>query len=239
MSNIGQPRSLHCHLHNIRFFDVSEDSTPDLRCIECEIERADLAEAALTCRPEAPMPKPLAWLRMEDGIRVYYETKAWPNMTPLYEAPVSATPIPCSKCGKTPPFPGGTRCQDLQCPLINWAGRGDDKNGEMIQAALNYIKHVGANWTMRGEPHPQQWIVDGLERILATPSATLLPEEARVLLIEAQSELKIIASYENDPASNVGLRATAQAYRRVIGKISDFLNKQPRYVHSSPEKADG
>ena len=33
----------------------------------------------------------------------------------------SATAKPCSKCGKTPPFKGGTRCQDLQCPLINWA----------------------------------------------------------------------------------------------------------------------
>ena len=34
----------------------------------------------------------------------------------------------------------------------------------VFNAALNYIRHVGANHTMRGEPHPQQWIVDGLER---------------------------------------------------------------------------
>lgn len=27
----------------------------------------------------------------------------------------------CSKCRRTPPFPGGTRCQDLQCPLIQWS----------------------------------------------------------------------------------------------------------------------
>lgn len=33
----------------------------------------------------------------------------------------------------------------------------------IFQGALNYIRHVGANWTERGEPHPQQWIVDGLE----------------------------------------------------------------------------
>ena len=32
----------------------------------------------------------------------------------------------------------------------------------VYQAALNYIQHVGANHVMRGEPHPQQWIVDGL-----------------------------------------------------------------------------
>jgi hypothetical protein len=31
------------------------------------------------------------------------------------------TIAPCVKCGKTPPFPGGTRCQDLECPLVNWA----------------------------------------------------------------------------------------------------------------------
>ncbi len=29
---------------------------------------------------------PVAWFRMENGIRVYYETEAWPNMTPLYSA---------------------------------------------------------------------------------------------------------------------------------------------------------
>jgi len=33
----------------------------------------------------------------------------------------------------------------------------------IYEGALNYIRHVGSNWTMRGEPHPQQWIVDGLE----------------------------------------------------------------------------
>lgn len=26
----------------------------------------------------------------------------------------------CKVCGKTPPFPGGTRCQRLDCGLINW-----------------------------------------------------------------------------------------------------------------------
>lgn len=36
--------------------------------------------------------EPIAWFRMENGIRVYYETEAWPNMTPLYTAP-SATAV--------------------------------------------------------------------------------------------------------------------------------------------------
>lgn len=49
--------------------------------------------------------------------------------------------------------------------------RDDDKQQrEILEAALNYIKHIGANHTMRGEPHPQQWIVDGLERVLSAPS---------------------------------------------------------------------
>lgn len=36
---------------------------------------------------------PVAWFRIEDGIRTYYETEAWPNMTPLYShsVPTSAT----------------------------------------------------------------------------------------------------------------------------------------------------
>ena len=34
---------------------------------------------------------------------------------------------------------------------------------EVFQAALNYIRHVGSNHVSRGEPHPQQWIVDCLE----------------------------------------------------------------------------
>ena len=41
-----------------------------------------------------------------------------------------------------------------------------------IRAALNYIKHVGANQTERGLPHPQQWIVDELEDINKRCSAT-------------------------------------------------------------------
>ena len=53
-------------------------------------------------------------------------------------------------------------------------------------------------------------------------------EVARNLLIEAQAEMKIIASYANDPETNAGLRATAQAYKRVIKNISAFLESEPR-----------
>lgn len=35
--------------------------------------------------------EPVAWFRMEDGIRVYYETEAHPGMTPLYAAPLSSS----------------------------------------------------------------------------------------------------------------------------------------------------
>lgn len=44
------------------------------------------------------------------------------------------------------------------------------QNAELLDAAkpaLNYIEHVGANWTERGEPHPQQWIVDRLRAAIA------------------------------------------------------------------------
>lgn len=32
--------------------------------------------------------KPVAWFRNENGMRVYYETEAWPDMQPLFAAPV-------------------------------------------------------------------------------------------------------------------------------------------------------
>ena len=38
---------------------------------------------------------------------------------------------------------------------------------EQLQDSLNYIKHCGANVTMRGHPHPQQHIVDWLEAALS------------------------------------------------------------------------
>lgn len=37
---------------------------------------------------------------------------------------------------------------------------------EQLQAAYNYILHCGSNATARGEPHPQQQIVDWLEAAL-------------------------------------------------------------------------
>lgn len=34
---------------------------------------------------------------------------------------------------------------------------------DTLDSALAYINHVGANHTMRGQPHPQQWLVENLE----------------------------------------------------------------------------
>lgn len=34
--------------------------------------------------------------------------------------------------------------------------------------ALAYINHVGANHTMRGNPHPQEWLVKDLEAAIAS-----------------------------------------------------------------------
>ena len=45
-----------------------------------------------------------------------------------------------------------------------------DDDIRTLSAALAYIKHVGANHTMLGKPHPQQQIVDGLERMLKSPA---------------------------------------------------------------------
>lgn len=50
----------------------------------------------------------------------------------------------------------------------------------ICNGALNYICHVGANHVMRGQPHPQQWLVDGLEAALkdAAPQAQGSPEHS-------------------------------------------------------------
>lgn len=47
---------------------------------------------------------------------------------------------------------------------------------EHLTAALNYVKHIGAGHIMRGEPHPQQHIVDWLTDALTTATEQpLLP----------------------------------------------------------------
>jgi hypothetical protein len=42
---------------------------------------------------------------------------AWAGPATSSVPPTSA----CKVCGRTPPFPGGTRCQRLDCGLINWS----------------------------------------------------------------------------------------------------------------------
>jgi hypothetical protein len=51
------------------------------------------------------------------------------------------------------------------------------ETADIMRSALAYIKHVGANHTMRGQPHPQQWLVDKMEAwfdesLCATPQHT-------------------------------------------------------------------
>ncbi len=37
-----------------------------------------------TPKEARPEWEPVAWFRYEGGLRIYYETKAWPDLTPLY-----------------------------------------------------------------------------------------------------------------------------------------------------------
>jgi len=50
-----------------------------------------LVPGFLALRDSLPREEPVAWFRLENGIRVYYETEAWPDMTPLYAATQSST----------------------------------------------------------------------------------------------------------------------------------------------------
>lgn len=40
------------------------------------------------------------------------------------------------------------------------------KEIETLESALNYIKHTGSNFTVKGLPHPQQHIIDDLEELI-------------------------------------------------------------------------
>ena len=42
---------------------------------------------------------------------------------------------------------------------------------KVLRAALPYVKHCGANQVMRGEPHPQQWLVDKMQAAIDAASA--------------------------------------------------------------------
>jgi hypothetical protein len=41
--------------------------------------------------PAAPVQEPVAWYRDENGIRIYYESKAWDDAIPLYTTPPQRT----------------------------------------------------------------------------------------------------------------------------------------------------
>jgi hypothetical protein len=51
--------------------------------------------------------------------------------------------------------------------------------------------------------------------------------DAEALLAEARRELQVIASYHDDENINIGLRLTANAYRKLIDKIDDHM-RAPR-----------
>lgn len=76
-----------------------------------------------------------------------------------------------------------------------------------LQDALNYIKHCGANAVMRGQPHPQQQIVDRLETVLSAapqdsqPKASNKTAGADKPLIRAHLGLTLIEpAAMNEPA---------------------------------------
>lgn len=78
-----------------------------------------------------------------------------------------------------------------------------DSYRNILEGALRYIEHVGANHTMRGEPHPQQWLVDGLRIILASQDG---PDD------QARNALELIANApDNRWHSRAWMKETARA----------------------------
>jgi hypothetical protein len=100
----------------------------------------------------------------------------------------------------------------------------------MVEAALNYINHVGSNWTMRGEPHPQQWIVDGLAAFLAAPSEA--PREGATPRTKAQcltAVVKELGLDTTDPFTRV--LAAAFALQDAYDESRAALTRCQQIVH--------
>lgn len=98
---------------------------------------------------------------------------------------------------------------------------------EMIESALRYIQHVGANHVMRGEAHPQQWIVDGLERILAQRS------EKQDNALDPTSTRRV--AEQGQPAIGAPLSATAPNF---IAAAEEYVKSHPDCWPSHPDKND-
>lgn len=71
--------------------------------------RALIRELAEAPQPATERSEPVAWFRLENGLRVYYETEAWPDLTPLYTAPLSETPA-----GGTAKVPEGWKLMPME-----------------------------------------------------------------------------------------------------------------------------
>ena len=84
---------------------------------------------------------------------------------------------------------------------------------EIFDGALNYINHCGSNQIMRGEPHPQQWIVDGL--LAASTNAAPQVETASTLGTPA-----VAAPFFQVQTALVELR---QAVTNLERKVDDYL----------------
>jgi hypothetical protein len=115
-------------------------------------------------RPE-DQEDPLIKIEVGGSVHVR-KASEWHALAVASFALSETTPVgTCPKCGKTPPFPGGTRCQDLQCPLINWSS---DKRSE----GMNKTQEAAVEQARRqfGEVRPDAvaWSgnVDGLTALL-------------------------------------------------------------------------
>lgn len=63
---------------------IHEDGTEELKTWDQLWEQCQRAADALAMCSAGTSIKPVAWYRVENGVRVYYETEAWPDMMPLY-----------------------------------------------------------------------------------------------------------------------------------------------------------
>jgi hypothetical protein len=86
MSKEAMKLALEAHHKNERHNSVAETN---YWCNQYKL----LAHQAIEALVKQEQGEPVAWCRYEDGMWVYYETKAWDDLQPLYTTPQQRKPL--------------------------------------------------------------------------------------------------------------------------------------------------
>lgn len=72
---------------------IHADSHGVYHAIEVQAAWEAWRDRAALASQQAVKGEPVAWFRYENGMRIYYETKAWDDLQPLFASPPSREPL--------------------------------------------------------------------------------------------------------------------------------------------------